>query len=151
MKTLMLAALAASLAIPSFALAASLAPANSITVLNAVGGKTPIVGDLNDPPINGASFEKITFVNNSDTPATDVEFTVGPAETPLHDVGTFSKGVVVSHTFFGVGDTGYKVSVIDVRYADGSEWSENGQQPLVRRQATYIAPLIPVLGPNHEN
>jgi hypothetical protein len=66
---------------------------------------------------------RISFVNRGAVPATDVAFLVqgGGRTTIVHDVGTFSPGVSISHHFVNWDfPSSAKVTVSSVRYADGA-------------------------------
>jgi hypothetical protein len=133
----------------SIASAASL-PANTIDVLQTSNSPLQYVANANDNTlVNGTNVMKISFVNRGAEAATDVEFQVqrhGAPVATIQDVGTFSKDAVVSHSFSNVGGSDSTVSVVGVKYADGSEWSANGQLPFVsRRQATLVTPVVPYL------
>jgi hypothetical protein len=141
---------AASLAlggVPSLASAAS-APADTIAVLQSSVSPVQYVVDATDGSVaSDGSVLHIQFANRGDVAATAVEFQVDDFGAPVktvEDVGTFSKDAIVNHTFTNAGDRNSTVSVIGVKYADGSEWSANSQQPFgSRRQAAAVEPIVP--------
>jgi hypothetical protein len=150
MKTQVASAIfAASLAlggVPSLASAAT-APADTIAVLQAAVAPVQYVVDANDGSVaNGINILHVQFANRGDETATAVEFQVDTFGAPVarvEDVGTFTKDATVNHAFTNVGDRNSTVSVIGVKYADGSEWSANGQQPFItRRQAAAVPTLF---------
>lgn len=140
------ALLVASMALGGASIAsAASTPADTIDVLqttvNPAGNHTSVYdGWLPSGPNN----VQIKFVNRGDQAATAITFQVDSLGTPvaaIEDVGTFSKDAVVTHSFTIAGDPNATVSVVGVKYADGSAWSANGQQPFVsRRQAASVAP-----------
>jgi hypothetical protein len=94
---------------------------------------------------NPNSIVTISFRNTGNVAATAVEFRVnyGGFPTTIDDVGTFSKGALVTHTFYNRLDPRFvnarrDVEIAAVHYADGSEWSEDALSlPVIpRRQAT---------------
>jgi hypothetical protein len=132
-------------AAPSIASAAPVTSDN-ISILSTAINSVPIVGSEDDPPIAGPTRVKVQFVNRGDEPATAVEFQVDSADASatIDDVGTFDKGAVVTHSFYNRLDPNATVSVVGVRYADGSEWSANAEPHFVtRRQASFVAPRLP--------
>jgi selenophosphate synthase len=134
-------------AAPSIASAAPVAADNNIALLGTAASIVPIVGDEFDRSnIAGPTRFKVSFVNRGDEPATAVEFQVdsSDASSTIDDVGTFTKGAVVTHSFYKLLAPDATVSVIGVKYADGSEWSANAESPFVtRRQASAIGPSLP--------
>jgi hypothetical protein len=158
MKTQVASALfAATLAlggVPSLASAAS-APANTIAVLQTSVKPVQYVVNAEDGSVaNDGTDLQIQFANRGDEAATAVEFQVDSYGAPVktvEDVGTFTKDAIVNHSFTNAGYSHTSVSVIGVKYADGSEWSANGRQPFVsRRQAAAVAPVVPAV-PADEN
>jgi hypothetical protein len=142
------ALLATSMALAAAPSIASAAPAASdtISILNTAVSSVPIVGSEDDPaPLAGPTRVQIQFVNRGDEPATEVEFQVDSSEATktIDDVGTFDKDAVVTHSFYRLLDPNATVSVVGVRYADGSEWSANAEPHFTRRQATSLAPSVP--------
>jgi hypothetical protein len=159
MKTQIASALlVASMALggaPSIASAAP-APADTISVIQTKSNPVQYVVNAEDGSSgNGPNILQIQFENRGDQLATAVEFqvdTFGAPVATVEDVGKFSKDAVVNHSFVNVGDPNSTVSVVGVKYADGSEWSANGQQPFVtRRQAASVAPVVPGDVPSDEN
>jgi hypothetical protein len=159
MKTQIASALfAASLALggmPSVVSAAP-APSDTIDVLQTSVKPLQYVVDATDGSVaNDGNVLHIRFANRSDQAATAVEFqvdTFGAPVATVEDVGTFTKDAIVNHSFANVADRNSTVSVVGVKYADGSEWSANGKQPFVaRRQAAAIAPVVPNDLPADEN
>jgi hypothetical protein len=151
MKTQVASALfAATLALgglPSLASAAT-APADTIAVLQTSVKPVQYVINATDGSVaNDGNVLHVQFANRGDVTATAIEFQVNSptAESQsVEDVGTFSKDAIVNQSFSNVGDRNSTVSVIGVKYADGSEWSATGQQPFVtRRQAAAVAPIAP--------
>ncbi len=74
----------------------------------------------------------IRFVNTGTTPVSSVAFNVtedGKTST-IVDRGTFSPGVVISHSFRGDQMYGFDASckVASVLFADGSAWNANNDQ-----------------------
>jgi hypothetical protein len=138
---------------PSIASAAS-APADTISVLQTKSSPVQYVANAEDGSLlNGPNIMQIQFENRGDEVATDVEFevdTFGAPVATIDDVGKFSKDAVVNHSFVNVGDRNSTVSVVGVKYADGSEWSANGQQPFVSRRQAAVAPVVPYV-PSTEN
>ena len=123
-------------------------PTNTITVLHSSAGPVKIVANDEDGSlVNGLNVVHIEFENRGDKIMTAVEFQVNTFGAPvatIEDVGTFAKDAVVDHSFVNVGDFDSSVAVVGVKYADGSEWSANGQQLFVTpRQAATIAPVVP--------
>jgi hypothetical protein len=138
---------------PIVASAASTAT-NTISILQTTA--YPEIPTANDAaPLSGPNAVQIRFVNRGDETATAVEFQVTAVGAPvatIDDIGTFSKDAIVNHKFADVGDTRSTVSVVGVKYADGSEWSANGQLPFVtRRQAAVVAPAVPLDLPSYGN
>jgi hypothetical protein len=85
-------------------------------------------------------FITISFVNRGDVAATEVRFVVESSLQPdavIDDVGRFSPGVSIRHRFQNDAiSSDAKVHVAEVRYADGSTWTED-QGPLPEhRQAS---------------
>ncbi len=150
MKTQVASALfAASLALgglPSIASAAN-APADTIAVLQTSVSPIQYVVDATDGSVaNAGDVLHIQFANRGDQTATAVEFQVSSLGSPVatvEDTGTFSKDAIVNHSFANVGGRNTTVSVIGVKYADGSEWSADGQQPFVTRRQAAVAPIVP--------
>jgi hypothetical protein len=148
MNTTFAAALfATSMALGAAPSIASAAPVTSdnISILSTAIHSVPIVGSEDDPPIAGPTRVQVQFVNRGDEPATAVEFQVdsASASATIEDVGTFDKGAVVKHSFYNDLDPNATVSVVGVRYADGSEWSANAEPHFVtRRQASSVAPAL---------
>jgi hypothetical protein len=144
------ALLVASMALggaPSIA-SADYAPTNTISVLQTTDAPVQWIANADDGSLlNGPNTIHIRFVNRGDEVATAVEFQVNSFGAPvatIDDVGTFSKDAVVSHSFANVGDPKSTVSVIGVKYADGSEWDAKPQLPFVsRRQAAVATPVVP--------
>src|ERR1700733_1219785 len=159
MKTQIASALlVASMALgaaPSIASAAT-SPGDTISVLQTKSSPVQYVANADDGSVvNGPNVLHIQFENRGDQVATDVEFEVDSFGAPvatIDDAGKFTKDAVVNHSFTNVGDRNSTVSVVGVKYADGSEWSANGQQPFVsRRQSAAVAPVVPDDVPSFEN
>lgn len=79
----------------------------------------------------------IAFKNESDVAAKSVEFRVTDAdghETRFNDVGTFSPGAQIRHSFqiFGLGIEG-AAEITEVRFADGSTWDNDSPRPVRSR------------------
>ena len=142
--------------VPAVASAAT-APADTIDVLQTSVKPVQYVVDATDGSVaNDGNVLHIQFTNRGDQPATAVEFQVDQFGAPvktIEDTGTFTKDAIVNHSFTTpVGGRNSSVSVIGVKYADGSEWSANGQNAFVsRRQAAVIAPIVPGDVPSDEN
>jgi hypothetical protein len=147
----------ASLALGSMPLLASAAtaPADTIDVLQTSVKPVQYVVDATDGSVaNDGSVLQIQFANRGDEPATAVEFEVDSYGAPvkrIEDTGTFTKDAIVNHSFVNAGFSHSTVSVIGVKYADGSEWSANGQQPFVSRRQAAAAPVVPGDVPADEN
>lgn len=146
------AVVVASMALGGLPLTASAAPAatDTISVLQTSAGTVHWVANADDGSLlNGPNIIQIRFVNRGDETATAVDFevdTLGAPVATVEDTGTFSKDAVVSHSFANVGGPDSTVSVIGVKYADGSTWSASGEQPFAaRRQAAVIAPVVPYI------
>lgn len=123
-------------------------PTNTIAVLQTTAIPFEIVANAdNGSLIDGPNTMQVQFVNRGDTAATAVEFqvdTFGAPVATVEDVGTFAKGAIVNHSFANIGGPNSTVAVVDVKYADGSEWSANGQRLFVtRRQAAALTPAYP--------
>jgi hypothetical protein len=72
-------------------------------------------------------FVRVAFTNERSVPATDVVFAVvnqhGATLQTIHDRGTFSRGVKVSHLLSTlVSERHVHLTVARVRFADGSSW-----------------------------
>jgi hypothetical protein len=150
------ALLVASMALGGASIAsAASTPADTIDVVQTTDSPVKFVANADDGSLlNGPNVIQIRFVNRGDEAATDVEFQVNSDGAPvatIDDVGNFAKDAVVNHSFANVGGPDSTVSVVGVKYADGSEWSANGQQPFVsRRQASLIVPVVPYI-PSYYN
>jgi hypothetical protein len=72
-------------------------------------------------------FADITFTNNSNLPATSVEFALeanGVVLNRIDDVGSFAQGVTIKHRLADSDSSaGQKVAVAKVTFADGSVWT----------------------------
>jgi hypothetical protein len=86
---------------------------------------------------NTAGIAAVTFVNTSNVPATEVDFTLssnGEALKTLRDVGTFSPNVTVSHTFANDQTArDQQLSVAEVKFADGTVWVNDAPLPQGQR------------------
>jgi hemolysin type calcium binding protein len=69
----------------------------------------------------------IAFTNDSDVPATNVEFALeanGVVLDRIEDVGSFAQGVTIKHHFSDTETSAdQKVAVAKVTFADGSVWT----------------------------
>jgi hypothetical protein len=110
-------------ALPAFAIAAS-APANPIHIDSAqlfVGGNSP---DSNDP-----RYANIVFANQYGSPATEVVFAIerdGIVVDRIDDVGNFSAGTVINHSFVYdnlTNNSDITVAVVKANFADGTVWN----------------------------
>jgi hypothetical protein len=72
---------------------------------------------------------RVTFVNVSDQTLTEVRFHVRwpslGADQYLRDVGTFSPGTTISHTFAApqIFASGEHCGVVSARFEDGTKWT----------------------------
>jgi hypothetical protein len=84
----------------------------------------------------------VAYTNENSVPATRIVFDLENAHGKLidqfKDVGTFSRGAEIRHTFPDLqDDSNQQVAVDTVDFADGSSWSKPLATPLhSRRQAT---------------
>jgi hypothetical protein len=111
------------------------APGNTIT-LQSYGIYEFDGGDTSQP---NHSELRISFRNDGDVAATAVTFDIltdGKYAGRIDDVGTFTKGATIDHSFRWVDVRhGQSLEVAQVRYADGSVWTNDTLPPAPRRQA----------------
>jgi hypothetical protein len=103
----------------------------------------PAYPNLDQPNIQG--FVTVNYTNQNSVPATHILFDLVNADGKLinqfEDVGTFSHGVAIRHTFpdFQI-DSNQQVAVDAVDFADGSSWAKPLTTPVrSRRQAMQSA------------
>jgi hypothetical protein len=76
----------------------------------------------------------VSFINTSNVPATEVDFTLssnGEALTTLRDVGNFAPNVRVNHTFANDQVArDQQLSIAEVKFADGTVWHNDAPLPL---------------------
>lgn len=139
MKSIRLAVIgaAAALAIaPSLVRAEAPAARNTILLRSSLVYSSPnLEGEV---PYQGHL--RVSFQNDGDVTATAVVFDVrddDSAPQRISDVGTFSPGVAITHNFHFINvHEGEAVHVAEVRYADGTVWTDAEYPgPLTRRQA----------------
>jgi len=123
MKMLVRALLGASIAVSS-ALTAAAADLASPIRLDSV----QIAPTLNDGVEVNPGLASIAFTNTAPVPATNITFDVlgydGRVINQYEDVGTFSPGVTIRHTFPDHNlDTDQQIKVESVRFADGAIWT----------------------------
>jgi hypothetical protein len=86
---------------------------------------------------NTAGIAAVTFVNTSNVPVTEVDFTLssnGQALKTLRDVGTFAPNVTVNHTFANdEPERDQQLSVAQVKFADGTVWVNDASLPAGQR------------------
>jgi hypothetical protein len=135
MKLTSIAAAAAVLALgvaPALASAQTTAP----VALTASSAQPQI---LDGSGYNTTGIADVTFVNTSNVPATEVDFTLSSNGEPLatlRDVGTFSPNVSVSHTFANDQTArDEQLSIAEVKFADGTVWVNDAPLPLGQRAA----------------
>jgi hypothetical protein len=100
----------------------------------------PAYPNLDQPNISG--FVTVNYTNENSVPATNIVFDLENADGKLidqfEDVGTFSRGAAIRHTFPDLRvDSNQQVAIDTVDFADGSSWSNPVATPVhSRRQAT---------------
>jgi hypothetical protein len=134
-KTLATAAALAVAAVPAVASAQPTAPvAMTDSIIQ------PYYGIHNDLTYSGLI--TVAFVNANPVPATEVDFAVQADGTTIDhfsDVGTFSKGVTIRHTFQTLDDAvNQSVKIESVTFADGTTWAPQ-TAPRTLRQASDLS------------
>lgn len=123
-------------AMPALGVASAPATNNTIALQSYVVYDTPnLEGNI---PFQG--HVRVSFRNDGDVTATAVVFDVRDDHTGaerINDVGTFARGATITHEFHYLNvHAGEELQVAEVRYADGSVWTNDDTPgPLVRRQA----------------
>jgi hypothetical protein len=100
-------------------------------------GLRPYTSDGKSSP----GFVRAAFLNRGDVAATEVRFAIescGERYAVIDDVGYFSSGVSIRHRIHNDSiSSDAKVHIAEVRYPDGSTWSEDaGARLPERRQAS---------------
>jgi hypothetical protein len=129
--------------INAIAAAAVLAAGTPVVAFAQTTAPVAIVSSTIVPQVADASrfqqgFVSYTFVNMANTPATEVDFALegNGQTTTLRDVGTFSKGVAIERGLAIAGEArDQQLSVAEVKFADGSVWTNDVVAPQPRRQA----------------
>jgi hypothetical protein len=107
-----------------------------------------IVSESIVPQVSGAElfqqgFVSYAFVNNAALPATEVDFALvgnGESLATLRDVGTFSQGVTIHRSIATeAGARDQKLTVAEVKFADGTVWTNDNVAPQARRQAADVS------------
>jgi hypothetical protein len=82
----------------------------------------------------------VAYTNLSAVPATNVVFVLQSNGQPIdryEDVGTFSPGVVIRHSFSDSHiENDQQLAVERVAFADGTAWTNDNAAPRTRRQAS---------------
>jgi hypothetical protein len=92
---------------------------------------------------------RIAFTNDNNSRATEVVFAVlnrGSVAKRLDDVGSFTPGVAIDHTFANQSGGIQAVAVAQVKFADGSVWNN----PAVPAEPpVLVIPGVPVSTANY--
>jgi hypothetical protein len=130
--------------------ALALAMPLSASAADATAG--PIVFSLADvqPQVAGGEYFTpgsihVAFHNTAKVPATRVTFEVDAWGFPVNrieDVGTFTQGATIEHTFPNDdGRADETISVASVQFADGSVWQNDAvAQPALRQAVSLLDP-----------
>lgn len=91
-------------------------------------------------------FVNVAYTNDRDVTATDVVFTLyadGLTVSSFEDKGTFATGAVIKRRFIDHSDAlDQQISVAEVKYADGTVWT-NAVPFEARRQAAFLSEIPP--------
>lgn len=83
----------------------------------------------------------LTFENMTDAVATEVDFLLdNGVYGELRDVGTFSPGVPITHSFVNYGPGTEQVSVAEVKFANGTIWQSGEPVPGLRQASLLLNP-----------
>jgi hypothetical protein len=129
-------AIAAAAAVLALGVAPALASAQTTAPISLIySDAQPQIADAS--AYNTLGIAQVSFVNTSNVPATEVDFTLSSNGEPLatlRDVGTFAPNVTIEHTFANDRTArDQQLSIAQVKFADGTVWVNDAPLPLGQR------------------